>query len=383
MKLLRVFLLSVLVTLPLALTACTKPAGSTESATPSAAATADPEEDFLAGVRKESGTELAADAKAVVPGVPKIELQTNHYDMGIIPGTEIAVQSMKIYNRGSAPLKISRVQTSCGCTTGEMENTLIPPGGESRLIIRVDPKKIAGFQTTKILTIHNTDPENPNPTIDVTTTVAPELEVDPEVMDFGQIPMGQAFKHTLRVRQLQDAPLEVSGAAFQRDLPFLKSSFAPVPESEWRTPGKHEYTVTVEVSADAPAGELNELFIISSNVPRMPQFSMRLKGTIVGPFTFTPATVTLRGAQTGAPIQNVLSLTGKEAVKILEVANSNPAIQVAHRPGTDPNTVLFDLTVPQPSTSLTLRDTWRIVFETGGVREEQQIPVVVVLAREN
>lgn len=375
MKLMRAFVLPVVLALPFVLAACSKPTETAESAV-------DPEEAFLADVRKVSGAESVAD-DSTPQGLPKIELQTTHHDMGVVPGNEIAVQSVKIFNRGTAPLKISRVQTSCGCTSGEMEQNIIPPNGEGRLIIKVDPKKIPGFQTTKVLTIHNNDPLNPNPTMDVTTTVAPEMEVAPDVIDFDEIPAGQGFKHSIRVRQLQEAPLELTGAAFQKDLPFLSSSFTPVPEAEWRTPGKREFTVNVELSPDAPAGDLNEWFIISSNVARMPQFSMRFKGSVVGPYRFVPATITLRGAKTGIPIENVLSLVGKEAVTILEVANSNPAIQVTHRVGQDPKSVLFDLTIPQPSTSLTLRDTWRIVFETGGKREEKQVPVVIVLAREN
>jgi hypothetical protein len=375
MKWMRVIALATMLALPLFLAACSKPAGTTE-------ASEDPEEAFLAGVHKSAGVApTVTDASST--GAPKVELQTAHYDMGVIPGNAIAVQSMKIYNRGTAPLKIVGVQTSCGCTTGEMDQNLIPAGGEGRLIIRVDPKKIPGFQTTKVLTLTTNDPQNTRLTVDVTTTVAPEMEVVPDTVDFGRIPQGEGFKQTIRVRQLQDEPLEVTGAAFQKDLPFLAAKLTPVPEAEWRTPGKREYTIAVEIAPDAPAGELNEWFIISSNVARMPQYSMRIKGGVTGPFEFSSPTVTLRGVTAGTPATDVLTLTSKEAVTILEIANSNPAIQPAHRATADPKVVVFDLTVPQASASQTLRDTWRIVFETGGTRREKQIPVVIVLTREN
>lgn len=377
MRITRTSIISMALLIPFLIVSCSKSANTADTS-------GDPDEAFLAGVREATGAvPVVPDNDPAAKGMPKIELQTAHFDMGVVPGNEIAVQSMKIYNRGTAPLKIDRVQTSCGCTTGEMELNLIPPNGEARLIIHVDPKKIPGFQTTKVLTIHNSDPLNPRPQIDVTTTVAPEMEVDPDVVDFGSIPRGEGFKRTIRIRQLQDAPLEVTGAAFQRDFPFVSSKFAPIPEAEWRTPGKREYTIDIEISPEAPAGTVNEWFIISSNVDRMPQFSMRVRGTIVGPYQFTPATVTVRGAQIATPIENVLSLAGREPITILEVANSNPAVQVTHRSAQDPKAVTFDLTIPQPSASLTLRDTWRIVFEVGGEREEQQIPVVIVLAREN
>lgn len=376
MKRTRIFVCSIAFVLPVLLAACSDSKNAAETS-------GDPDEAFLADVRRSSGAQPATGDDPGSKGMPKIELQTTHYDMGVVPGNEIAVQSMKVYNRGTASLTINRVQTSCGCTNGEMEQSTIPPNGEARLIIHVDPKKIPGFQTTKVLTLHTNDPLNPHISVDVTTTVAPEMEVEPDVVDFGSIARGEGFKQTIRIRQLQDAPLEITGAAFQRDFPFVSSKFAAVPEAEWRTPGKREYTVEVQISPDAPAGDVNEWFIISSNVERMPQFSMRVRGAIVGPYAFTPATVTVRGAQIASPVENVLSLTGREAITILEVVNSNPAVEVTHRATGDPKAVAFDLTIPKPSASITLRDTWRIVFEVGGVREEQQVPVVIVLAREN
>ena len=36
-----------------------------------------------------------------------------------------------VYNRGGAPLKITKVTTSCGCTVGQMTKNVIMPGEEA------------------------------------------------------------------------------------------------------------------------------------------------------------------------------------------------------------------------------------------------------------
>ncbi len=342
------------------------------------------EDAFLAEVRKEAAKSPAGPGAApAAAGLPKIELQTTAYDMGVVPSTEIAVQKMKVFNRGQAPLKIERVSTSCGCTTGEMEQSLIPPGGESNLIIRVDPKKIPGFFASKVLTVHSNDAANPHPTIDVVTHVQPEVEFDPEVLDFGSVELGQSAKASARVRQMQDAPLELTSAVFQRDPPYLKVTQTLAPEAEWRTPGKREYVIDVEILPTAPTGPYDEWIILSTNLTRIAQLPLKFKGTIVGPYELAPRTVAVRGVTPGTPMTGVLTLTGKQDLRVLEVANSNTAVKVTHRPGEKPNTVTFDFTVPERTASPSLRDTWKIVFEVAGQRHEESVPAVIILTREN
>ncbi len=367
-----------MLTLPVLIAACSK-SGDQKTADES-------EEDFITSVRQEATQVSTAESVAPAPqavGTPKIELQTTAYDMGIVPGNAIAIQKMKVFNRGDAPLKIDRISTSCGCTTGEMEQLLIAAGGEGNLIIRVDPKKIPGFYANKVLTVYSNDPVNPNPTINVVTHVQPEVEFEPETLDIGRVELGAGLKTTVRLRQLQDAPLEVSSVVFQRDPPFLRASSVLVPEAEWRTPGKREYLITVDVLAEAPAQEYDEWIILSTNLERTAQLPYKFKGVVVGPYDLAPRSIALRAVEPGQVRTDVLMLTGKEEVKIIEVANSNTSVKVSHRAGDKPTIVAFDVIVPERTPTPSLRDTWKIVFEMGGKRYEDSVPVIIILAREN
>ncbi len=376
MKSINRFACTLLFALPALLAACAPKSGDATTADQS-------EADFVDSVRQ-AAAPAPAQTPALTPAgaVPKIELQTDAYDMGVVPSDAIAVQKMKVFNRGAAPLKIEKITTTCGCTTGEMEQSLIPAGGESDLIIRVDPKKIPGFYSNKVLTIYTNDPVTPHSTVNVVTQVQPEVEFDPEQLDIGRIDLGTGLKITARLRQLQDAPLEVSGAVFQRDSPFLRASSALVPEAEWRTPGKREYLLTVEVLADAPADAYDEWIIVSTNLTRTAQLPYKFKGAVVGPYEITPRTVALRAVEPGQPRTDVLTLTGKQDVKIVEVTNTNGSVKVSHRATDKPTLVTFDVVVPTRTPTPSLRDTWKIIFEMDGKRYEDSIPVILILASE-
>lgn len=60
--------------------------------------------------------------------VAKFENQT--FDFGKIKQGEPVTHEFKFTNTGSAPMIISNVSASCGCTTPDWTKDIIPPGGK-------------------------------------------------------------------------------------------------------------------------------------------------------------------------------------------------------------------------------------------------------------
>ncbi len=75
---------------------------------------------------------------ACARGQPDIAVAATRHDFGLIKQGEVAKAEIAIRNAGNSDLKIEAVSTSCGCTTAEVQPEVIPPGGQSRLIIRYD-----------------------------------------------------------------------------------------------------------------------------------------------------------------------------------------------------------------------------------------------------
>lgn len=91
----------------------------------------------------------------------QIELSTTNYDLGDIdPSKGIRTEEFYVKNVGGEVLKISSVSTSCGCTEAEVEAEEIPPGGETKLIVKYDPSVHPGLvgKIKRIVYIKSNDP---------------------------------------------------------------------------------------------------------------------------------------------------------------------------------------------------------------------------------
>ena len=70
------------------------------------------------------------------PKTPKIGLSTNSFDLGDInPDNGKITETFFVENLGNAPLSITSISTSCGCTEAEVESNNLAPGEKTKLIV--------------------------------------------------------------------------------------------------------------------------------------------------------------------------------------------------------------------------------------------------------
>jgi len=86
------------------------------------------------------------DAKIAV-----IEFKTEVVDYGTIEQNSDGTRLFTFTNTGDAPLLISRVKTSCGCTVPSYSKAPIMPGDSGELNIKYDTKRLGAF--TKTITV--------------------------------------------------------------------------------------------------------------------------------------------------------------------------------------------------------------------------------------
>jgi len=68
-------------------------------------------------------------------GVPSLGISPIHCELPrIVPG-ETAAMKFAIFNRGTAPLTIDQIQTTCGCTSATVDRSSLEPGGEATLSV--------------------------------------------------------------------------------------------------------------------------------------------------------------------------------------------------------------------------------------------------------
>lgn len=102
--------------------------------------------------------------------VAKIEFKTDVIDYGTIEKGADGVRVFEFTNTGTAPLIISKVSSTCGCTVPKKPNGPILPGDKGEIEVKYDTQRVNPIRKT-ITVLSNAD----------TPTVA--LKIKGEVID--------------------------------------------------------------------------------------------------------------------------------------------------------------------------------------------------------
>lgn len=90
---------------------------------------------------------------------PKAVVKPMSYDFGDIVQDSVFTTFYVITNEGSALLKITNVNASCGCTAVMPEKNELKPGESTNIKVTFNSKGRSGKQT-KIITVETNDPDN-------------------------------------------------------------------------------------------------------------------------------------------------------------------------------------------------------------------------------
>lgn len=89
---------------------------------------------------------------------PAIKFEKNEHDFGKILQGEQLSYTFKFKNTGNAPLIITSIEKTCGCTSPEYSKEPIKPGEEGKITITYDSKGHKGFQNKRLIVKTNTNP---------------------------------------------------------------------------------------------------------------------------------------------------------------------------------------------------------------------------------
>jgi hypothetical protein len=180
---------------------------------------------------------------------PKVVFKEKEWDFGHIKQGEVVTHEFIFRNEGNAPLKVSRVSTSCGCTAALVSANELAPGQEGRLKVTFDSR---GYydKVVKYIYFESNDPEKPRVELSISTFVevgpSPRVELDRYNVDLGISLEGEeastviTLKNTGQLELMVDS--EMSETSFyvkgkKISFPFRIPAGKSV-EMEVRFPGK-------------------------------------------------------------------------------------------------------------------------------------------------
>lgn len=355
--------------------------GAQASSTPRSDADVIQEAREAAGGAPNTEVKTASLAATTAPdgAVPLIEVETNDYDMGIIANDKLSEGQVMVYNRGNAALKITKVNTQCGCTKGKMSKDTIEPGKSAPLEITVDPFKIPQFDSSKTLTLFTNDPENPTVKVQVAARVNPEVIVEPDRIEFGEVNKGQTQTATVRLIQNTDAALVLKNLQLVGQSEHYETKMEEIAPEEWANPDRREYLVTAKVLENAPTGKLRANIVLETEFPRLPRVTVPMGLEVKGLYKIDPQVVTLRSVTTGQTIEDVLKITSEIPFEVLGVESTNDFLTVTHAAGEEPNSVMFDVAVAEDPAQRWQRDTWTLTIKADGKEFKEDVKVMAII----
>ncbi len=319
------------------------------------------EEKFIESLHKDGAPKGEADGTMPPVGEPMqvsiIRLETNDLDLGTVKNDQIHHHKLKVFNDGKMPLKITKIDTTCACTMGNVppERSTIQPGEESWIDVTLDPNRVPGFTSHKTLTITSTDPAQPQVSVDVRAKVDPEYFLENEELELGEFNKGDVVERRVRFRQLQELPANVTGVEVLTvgpRAPRISGMTARVevlPEAQWKTPGKSEWDIIIATGPEISVGLFERNVVLLTDVKRLPRHRIHVTGTAKAPYTPAPVYPERAMLRPGSDVANhtaraTFVSTGPLSLTI--AATSNPAIAATVVPGSTPNEFHVDMQVP-------------------------------------
>ncbi len=101
---------------------------------------------------------ISADGLKKDASTPAIQFEKTEHDFGKILQGEQLTYTFRFKNVGDAPLIITSVEKTCGCTSPTYSKEPIAPGQDGKVTITYDSKGHKGFQNKRIIVNANTNP---------------------------------------------------------------------------------------------------------------------------------------------------------------------------------------------------------------------------------
>src|SRR5262245_7407700 len=156
--------------------------------------------------------------KQPVPAAPKLppapgaklEASEPSHDFGSAECGSYINHTYVLKNTGKEPLTIGKVKPDCGCAVASISTNTIPPGGESKIAVKVNLALKKGPQNWVFL-VQSNDPTQPNYSLRMKGTVTSRVQFDRERVDFGSVPAGQTANSELKLTATDGLTLDVTG----------------------------------------------------------------------------------------------------------------------------------------------------------------------------
>lgn len=145
--------------------------------------------------------------QAIRPAPKLVIEETTHSFAPVVDGTIIS-HDFLVGNAGEEALKISKVQTGCGCAVASFPRQ-IPPGGEGSITVQVNTSGYGGRDLQETISVSTDDPQRPRTTLTIKGKVNAFARVAPRYARLsGKV--GDTLKVVVRITPVAAYPFKIT-----------------------------------------------------------------------------------------------------------------------------------------------------------------------------
>lgn len=206
---------------------------------------------------------------------PKMVVREPLHDFGEVKEGEHVTHDYVILNSGDAPLKITNVRASCGCTAAMPDKNEIAPGETVKIKVDFNTENRSGPQK-KYVYIFTNDPENKDYRLTFTANIkpggkkklnvyeTPKLKLGKLQHNFGEVEEGKVVDYELKIKNVGKAQLVI------RDIKTSCGCTAAILSDKILQPNQ-EGKIKIELDTKDRKGKMTRTVVIYTNDPNQPQ----------------------------------------------------------------------------------------------------------------
>jgi hypothetical protein len=210
---------------------------------------------------------------------PKIVCEASEFNFGVRRDDETVVHQFVLKNEGDAPLAITRVKASCGCTAVKSSASSIPPGESATIDARFTLRGRRGKQQKSIM-VESNDPQNPRLRLWLKGEIVVEVALEPRYVNFRQMHKDSVATQTVELVSLRP---HVRIINIKTDTTAYEATIDPDGRG-----------LTVRTVPPLKEGLVRGRIVVTTDHPKGLTTDLNIAGVAVGDLTLLPRELILR-----------------------------------------------------------------------------------------
>lgn len=255
-------------------------------------------------------------ALVLVPVVPTLGQQwvkdmfeEKEHDFGAVPRGAKASYQFKFVNKYEETLHISRVTSSCNCTTPRVEKADLKTYEEGSIICDFNTTSFVGPKMATV-TVYFDQPFQGEMQLTVKGNIRSEISTDPGIVDFGPLDVGTSKEAVVKVQYTGSMPWEITDVRSEN-----KHLGVRLTKLNGTLP---KYEMNVVLKETAPAGTFNDQIVLVTNESQFNLVTIPVRGEVTPPLVM-PVSVELGTIKVGKVHSTIIFVKSKQEFAITDI----------------------------------------------------------------